>query len=116
MSNDVKITPTKTARVSAPESDRDRERERLYFNTVTLSRFMKACYGADAAKEAKRHIDVYREAGDTELTDIWKRVHAHIVGIEIKEDVRRTLKFAKPLQVKDGPAVAVARDYLLLEK
>ncbi len=73
------------------------EQNGLYFNTATLARFMRANYGADAAKEAQRHVLVYEQIKEPELVGIWKRVVAHIMGVEIVEDPRRVVKAAKPL-------------------
>lgn len=71
--------------------------EALYFNTVTLSRFMRACYGADAAREAQRHVDAYLTAKQPDIADIWRRVVAHLSGVELKDDPRRIVKSARPL-------------------
>ncbi|MBY0509965.1 MAG: hypothetical protein K2P94_07405 [Rhodospirillaceae bacterium] len=79
---------------SAPQSSQ--KEEALYFNTVTLSRFMRACYGAEAAKEAQRHVDAYLTAKQPDIADIWRRVVAHIRGVELKDDPRRVVKSARP--------------------
>ncbi len=84
---------------SAPSTQKE---EALYFNTVTLSRFMRASYGADAAKEAQRHVDAYVTAKQPDIADIWRRVVAHISGIELKDDPRRIVKAARPLPLKAG--------------
>jgi phosphoenolpyruvate-protein kinase (PTS system EI component) len=81
--------------VSAPQSSAQKE-EALYFNTVTLSRFMRASYGRDAAKEAQRHVDAYMAAKQPDIADIWRRVVAHISGIELKDDPRRLVKSTRP--------------------
>ncbi len=72
----------------------------LYFNTAVVARFMRTYYGVDAAAEAQRHVAAYLNAGEGELAEIWKRVLAHLCGIEIKEDSRRTVRVAKPLTVR----------------
>lgn len=72
------------------------EQEGLYFNTATLARFMRANYGADAAKEAKRHVAMYMEINEPEIANIGKRVMAHITGIEEVENQGRIVKSAKP--------------------
>lgn len=59
--------------------------ETLRFNAITLSRFMRANYGDEAAREAQRHIQVYTKTGQFELAAIWKRVLVHITGCELKE-------------------------------
>lgn len=76
------------------------EKDALCYNTVTLSRFMRACYGADAAKEADRHVESYLAIKEHEIAGIWKRVVAHIRGIEIVDDQRRIVKPSKPPNVK----------------
>jgi hypothetical protein len=81
---------------NAPQSSAQKE-EALYFNTVTLSRFMRACYGADAAREAQRHVDAYLTAKQPDIAEIWRRVVAHISGIELKDDPRRIVKSSRPL-------------------
>ena len=72
----------------------------LYFNTFSISRFMRTCYGKDAATEAQRHVEGYMRAGRHELAEIWKRVLAHLCGIEVREDARRILRKAKSLKVR----------------
>ena len=57
---------------------------------------MRANYGDDAAKEAQRHILLYERIKDAELAGIWRRVLAHITGIEVVEDPRRVLKSLGP--------------------
>ena len=76
------------------------EKEPLYFNTVTLSRFMSACHGAGAAAEAQRRVAAYTAKKEPEIAEIWKRVVAHLTGVEIKEDQRRILKVNRPLSFK----------------
>jgi hypothetical protein len=93
MTQDMKSAPSKTA------PSNDAKEQALYFNTMTLSRFMRACYGADAAKEAQRHVTAYTETNEPEIAEIWKRVVAHILGVEIKEDPRRVVKANKPLRL-----------------
>lgn len=83
---------------SAPPSSTQKE-EALYFNTVTLSRFMRACYGADAAREAQRHVDAYLTAKQPDIADIWRRVVAHINGVELKDDPRRIVKTSRSLSL-----------------
>ena len=78
----------------------DAEKEALYFNTATLARFMRACYGADAAEQAERHVNAYMEIKEQEIAGIWKRVVAHIRGVQEVEDQRRIVKVAKPVSVK----------------
>ena len=78
----------------------DAEKEALYFNTVTLARFMRACYGKDAAQQAERHVHAYMEIREQEIAGIWKRVVAHIRGVQEIEDQRRIVKVAKPVSVK----------------
>jgi hypothetical protein len=75
----------------------NQKEEALYFNTVTLSRFMRACYGADAAREAQRHVDAYLTAKQPDIADIWRRVVAHISGVELKDDPRRIVKSTRPV-------------------
>ncbi len=72
------------------------EQKGLYFNTAVLARFVRANYGDDAAKEAQRHILLYERIKDAELAGIWRRVLAHITGIEVVEDPRRVLKSLGP--------------------
>ena len=72
----------------------------LYFNTRTVSRFMNACYGLHAAAEAQRHVVAYAQAGRQELAEIWKRVLAHLCGIEIRDDARRTVRKTRKLKVR----------------
>lgn len=67
-------------------------KDALYYNTLTLSRFMRANYGDDAAHEAKRHVEMYLRIRKPEIAQIWQRVVAHITGIEIVEDPRRVVK------------------------
>ena len=73
----------------------------LYFNTFTISRFMRACYGKDAAAQAQRHVIAYALSGRHELAEIWKRVLAHLCGIEIREDGRRVLRKQRNLKVRE---------------
>ena len=77
----------------SPASDSPKE-ETLRFNAITLSRFMRANYGDQAAREAHRHIQAYTKTGQFELAAIWKRVLAHINGGELKDPARlvRSLK------------------------
>lgn len=84
---------------NAPQSSTQKE-EALYFNTATLSRFMRACYGRDAARETQRRVDMYVSAKQPDIADIWRRVLAHISGIELKDDPRRIVKSARPLHLK----------------
>jgi len=72
----------------------------LFFNTATLARFMRASYGSDAPSEAQRRVTAYTKITDFEVAEIWKRVLAHLHGVEIKEDTRRVLKAAKSLKVR----------------
>jgi len=71
------------------------EKSGLYFNTAVLARFVRANYGDDALKEAQRHVALYERIKDAELAGIWRRVLAHLSGIEIVEDSRRVLKASK---------------------
>ena len=64
----------------------------LYYNTLTLSRFMRANYGDKAVHEAKRHVEMYLRIREPEIAHIWQRVVAHITGIEVVEDPRRVVK------------------------
>jgi len=84
---------------NAPQSSTQKE-EALYFNTVTLSRFMRACYGADAARETQRRVDMYVSAKQPDIAEIWRRVVAHISGVELKDDPRRIVKSVRPLAPK----------------
>jgi hypothetical protein len=67
-------------------------KDALYYNTLTLSRFMRANYGDNAAQEAKRHVEMYLRIREPEIAQIWQRVVAHITRIEIVEDPRRVVK------------------------
>ncbi len=96
MTHELQDVSLSTAKALRSES----EKEALYFNTATLSRFMKACYGADAMQQAQRHVKSYMEIKEPEIAAIWKRVVAHLQGVEIKEDPRRIVKPPKPLSVK----------------
>ena len=71
------------------------EAQGLYFNTATLARFMRANYGDAAAAVAQRHVLNYEQIKETELAGIWKRVVAHINGVELVDDPRRVLKSIK---------------------
>ncbi len=68
------------------------QEEALYFNTVTLSRFMRANYGDEAVQVTRERIEAYTRGGHPDIAEIWQRVLAHITGIELKEDHRRRLK------------------------
>ena len=68
------------------------QEEALYFNTVTLSRFMRANYGDEAIKVTRERIAAYTRGGHPDIAEIWQRVLAHLTGIELKEDHRRRLK------------------------
>ena len=98
MPQDLQDVSLSTAKALRAES----EAQGLYFNTVTLARFMRACYGADAAKEALRHVVAYVQIKETELAGIWKRVVAQITGVEEIEDPRRTIKAQRSLSLKIG--------------
>lgn len=76
------------SRQSEKTSASDSKEETLHFNTITLSRFMRANYGDQAAREAQRHVQVYTKTGQFELASIWKRVLVHITGSELKEPSR----------------------------
>ena len=76
------------------------EQTGLYFNTATLAKFMRACYGKDAAIQAERHVNAYMEIKEQEIAGIWKRVVAHIRGVQEGEDHRRIVKVTKPVNVK----------------
>jgi len=95
MSQDANTKPPSTPR---PDN---RKRHRLFFSTTTLSRFMRVCYGKDAPKEVQRRIAAYIQKAEFEIADIWKRVLAHLHGVEIKEDTRRIVKAPKPFKVQD---------------
>ena len=97
MTQELQDVSLSTARALKAES----EQTGLYFNTATLARFMRATHGADAAKQAQRHVLAYEQIKDTELAGIWKRVVAHITGVELVEDPRRVLKAPKPISLKD---------------
>jgi hypothetical protein len=86
MSNDTKQALEKASQLT------DIEKKHLFFNTATLSRFMRANFGPNAVAEAQRHVTTYAAAKDKELVEIWTRVVAHLCGVELKEDKRRTLK------------------------
>lgn len=92
MPDDTQDISLSTARAIKSEA----EQKRLYFNTAVLARFVRANYGDDAAKEAQRHILLYERIKDAELAGIWRRVLAHITGIELVEDPRRVVKNTKP--------------------
>jgi hypothetical protein len=96
MTHDLQDVSLSTAKALRSES----EAQGLYFNTATLARFMRASYGADAAKEAQRHVVAYEQIKETELAGIWKRVVAQITGVELIDDPRRTVKAPKPLSLK----------------
>ncbi len=68
------------------------QEEALYFNTVTLSRFMRANYGDESVKVTRERIEAYTRGGHPDIAEIWQRVLAHLTGIELKEDHRRRLK------------------------
>ncbi len=68
------------------------QEEALYFNTVTLSRFMRANYGDESVRVTRERIAAYTRGGHPDIAEIWERVLAHLTGIEIKEDHRRRLK------------------------
>ena len=89
---DVSLSTAKALRAES-------EKTGLYFNTATLARFMRANYGDDAAAVAQRHVLSYEQIKETELAGIWKRVVAHILGVELVEDPRRVLK---SISTKDG--------------
>ena len=97
MTQELQDVSLSTARALKAES----EQHGLYFNTATLARFMRATHGPDAAKQAQRHVLAYEQIKDTELAGIWKRVVAHITGVELVEDPRRVLKAPKPISLKD---------------
>ena len=88
---------TKPPTNSPPSQHR---KQRLFFSTTTLSRFMRVCYGKDAPQEVQRRIAAYIQKADFELAEIWKRVLAHLHGVEIKEDARRIVKAPKPFKVR----------------
>jgi hypothetical protein len=96
MTQELQDVSLSTARALKAES----EQNGLYFNTVTLARFMRACYGDDAAKQAERHVQAYMEIKEQEIAGIWKRVVAHLRGVQEIEDQRRIFKAAKPLAGK----------------
>ncbi len=91
MTQDLQDVSLSTAGALKAES----EQQGLYFNTATLARFMRATHGAAAAREAQRHVLAYEQIKDTELAGIWKRVVAHITGVELVEDPRRVVKADK---------------------
>lgn len=99
MINDGTEKSVASVRPATTQQSADGDRG-LFFNTATLSRFMQACYGTDAAREAQRHVYEYSQAEDRDLVEIWKRVVAHLHGIEIKEDHRRIVRVAKFLKVR----------------
>ena len=68
------------------------QEEALYFNTVTLSRFMRANYGDEAIRVCRERIAAYLRGGHPDIAEIWQRVLAHLTGVETKEDHRRRLK------------------------
>ena len=70
----------------------------LYFNTLTLARFMRTCYGAAAQSEAQRHIEDYASAGKPEQATIWKRVLAHLRGAELTRDGRWIVRAVRSLK------------------
>jgi len=72
------------------------QEEALYFNTVTLSRFMRANYGDESVRVTRERIAAYTRGGHPDIAEIWQRVLAHLTGIELKEDQRRLLKPVKP--------------------
>ena len=61
---------------------------------------MRACYGKDAAVQAERHVNAYMEIKEQEIAGIWKRVVAHIRGVQEIEDQRRIVMAPKPVTVK----------------
>lgn len=77
------------------------KKPRLFFNTATLSRFMRACYGADAPKAVQLRIAALIRIAEFEIAEIWKRVLAHLHGFETKEDARRIVKAPKPFKLKE---------------
>ena len=81
-------TRQKEGALSDAPTSKDAKDQALYFNTITLSRFMRACYGPEAAKEAQRHFQQYTSIKQPDIAEIWKRVVAHINGIELKDPQR----------------------------
>lgn len=92
MPEELQDVSLSTARALKAEA----EQKGLYFNTAVLARFVRANYGDDAAKEAQRHVLLYESIKDAELAGIWRRVLAHITGVELVEDPRRVLKSIGP--------------------
>lgn len=92
MTQDLQDVSLSTAKALRAET----EKQGLYFNTATLARFMRANYGDDAAAVARRHVLSYEQIKETELAGIWKRVVAHLTGVELVDDPRRVLKSIAP--------------------
>jgi hypothetical protein len=92
MTQELQDVSLSTARAMKAEA----EQKGLYFNTAVLARFLRANYGDDAVKEAQRHVLLYERIKDAELAGIWRRVLAHVTGVELVEDQRRIVKAAKP--------------------
>lgn len=92
MTQDLQDVSLSTAKALRAES----EQQGLYFNTAMLARFVRANYGAEAAAVAQRHVLTYEQINETELAGIWKRVVAHILGVELIDDPRRRLKSLGP--------------------
>jgi hypothetical protein len=88
MPQDLQDVSLSTAKALRAES----EQQGLYFNTAKLARFMRANYGDQAIKEAQRHVAMYMEIKEPEIANIWKRVVAHLTGVQEVEDARRRLK------------------------
>lgn len=72
------------------------EKQGLYFNAAKLARFMRANYGDNAAAVAQCHVLSYEQIKETQLAGIWKRVVAHLLGVELVDDPRRVLKSIGP--------------------
>ena len=71
------------------------EQEGLYFNTATLARFMRANYGADAAKEAKRSVSgrlSLRSSAPNQVFVAQRSGHERAVVVE-----RKVSRFRQPV-------------------
>ncbi len=66
MTHDTQDVSLSTCKAMRSDSDKDA----LYFNTVTLARFMRACYGKDAVVQAERHVNAYMEINEQEIAGI----------------------------------------------
>jgi hypothetical protein len=84
-----------------PSPAQEAKEKRLFYSTLTLSRFIRACYGPDAPQEAQRRVTAYTRKSNFEIAEIWKRVLEHLHGFKSKESTRFIVKAPKPFTVKD---------------